>query len=213
MTRLDKILILLISLIVLNLAGLNYLTFKNFKTIKPQEFQSSSNDSKTSIEYIDKCGQECQEYIEEKVAGIKITPVPTSKTTIVTSAPRQKIQSTQYFPISVSGSSMANDWTSLSGTDFYFNTTDYAGLKQIQFEANIRLFNGNGTVYVRLFDVTRGVAIQGSEAQASSQSSTPVVASPVVFGSGNNLIRVQVKSLTADTAIFDSGRLKIITEN
>jgi hypothetical protein len=209
MTKSNSILIILIVLIILNLGYLNY------KLFKPPEVQSTSNVSPETItEYIDQCGSECKNYIDEKIAVIKITSAPTAKAAITVAAPvRAKVQSTQFFPISVSGSVTNTEWTDISGSDFYFNTADYSGLKQIQFEATIRLFNGNGKVYVRLFDATHGIAVQGSQSEATGQSATVVTASPAVFWSGNNLIRVQLKSLTADTAIFDSGRLKIITEN
>ena len=75
------------------------------------------------------------------------------------------------------------------------------------------MFNGSGLAFVRLYNETHGVGVQGSEVQTNQQKDAAVVSGQVSFYQGKNLIKVQAKSLTADTAIFTSGRLKIVTEN
>jgi len=142
-----------------------------------------------------------------------ITPTLTPTPTSIPQKPRSKIRNVSYLPISTSGSTMSNSWANLSGTDFYFDIADYPGLVEIYFETNIHLFNGNGIAFVRLYDVTHSVWVTGSESTTNQQKDTAIISSKVLFASGKNLIRVQAKSLTADTAIFTSGRLKIVTEN
>lgn len=173
--------------------------------------QSNSNvpiiNNKT--EYVDQCGQECQKYIDSKI----VIPTPTTLTkTVYQTAPKTKTRSVVYVPIPGSGFTTNNVWTDLSGTDFYFNKSDYPGLIAVAFEANLRLFNGNGTAYVQIYDVTHGVGVQGSDVSTSSQASTAVISGSVTFWAGKNLYRIQAKSLTADTAMFDGGRLKITLE-
>ena len=169
------------------------------------------------------CDLECQIYVDSQIAaalGTKFvkpsptpTPTPTPKAIGQPATPKTKVRSTSYLPISVSGSTVSQDWAALGGTEFYFDIANYPGLVSIYFEANIRLLNGNGTAYVRLFDTVHGIGVQGSQTQTTNQASTAVESGQVSFWSGKNLIRVQAKSLTADTAIFDGGRLRIITEN
>lgn len=179
----------------------------------------------------DSCGLECQRTIAEKISQLRIelaaaagpsaspktTPVPSEKTapTARVAAPtlKAKTQTITYVAIPGSGSSQKTDWENLAGTEFYFNPADYPGLKDVYFEANIKLFNGNGMAYVRLFDNNHGIGVQGSDAQTNSQSNGIVVSGRVSFWAGNNLIKVQAKTLTADTTVFSSGRLKIIQEN
>jgi hypothetical protein len=145
---------------------------------------------------------------------LKITPAPTEKPIVVAKiAPKTKTRTVQYVAIPGSGSTQNNTWTNISGTDFYFNPADYPGLLEIYFEANIKLFNGNGMAYVQLFNATSGVGVQGSDIQINSQADTLVTSGKVTFWAGKNLIRVQAKSLTADTAVYNSGRLRIVTEN
>jgi hypothetical protein len=148
--------------------------------------------------------------ISQSLANLPTT-VPNEKTAPLIK--KTKIRTVSYLPISTSGQTMNRDWTSLSGTDFYFDVNDYPGLVEIYFEANTHLFNGNGQAFVRLFDDTHGVGVQGSEISTTFQKDTAVVSGKLSFYQGKNLIKVQAKSLTADTAIFTSGRLKITTEN
>lgn len=157
----------------------------------------------------DSCGPECQKYIDSKINNL-----PTPKPNIIApTIKKTKIKNVSYLPMPVSGQTTNSDWTNLSGTDFYFDLHDYPGLTEIYFETNIHLFNGNGMVFVRLYDDTHGVGVQGSEVNSTLQKDTAVVSGKVSFYQGKNLIKVQAKTLTADTAIFTSGRLKIVTEN
>jgi hypothetical protein len=67
--------------------------------------------------------------------------------------------------------------------------------------------------YLRLFDVTAGVEVWGSEISTGSQNFTSVSSTKMTIKNGTHLYRVQAKSLTADTTIFNSGRIKFILEN
>ncbi|MBP9817123.1 hypothetical protein KBC75_00015 [Candidatus Shapirobacteria bacterium] len=204
----------LIALVSLDLFFLN---FKIFFRQTPYQNPPVSEE-KIVPTASDTCGTNCQKYIDSKI-NQAIIALPTSKstiqTTVITSVPvsRSKIRAVSYLPIPSTGSTGNNNWSDLPGTDFYFDKADYPGLVSIYFETNIKLFNGNGTAFIRLYDVTHGVGIQGSDVQTNNQPDTAVVSGQVSFYQGKNLIRVQAKSLTADTAIFSSGRLKIITEN
>lgn len=158
----------------------------------------------------DACGPECQKYIDSKIIAFPTASPSPIKVVIPT---HTKVRTISYLPVPGSNSTTANNWADLSGTDFYFDPHDYSGLISIYFETNLHLFNGNGLAFVRLFDVTHGVGVQGSEVQTSKQADTAVESGQVSFYAGKNLIRVQAKSLTADTTVFTSGRLKITTEN
>lgn len=175
----------------------------------------------------DSCDQKCRENINSKLKEISdqleilktsisssSISIPTEKPIIKTVVkPRNKVKTTTYVNISGPGSTLSNNWVDLSGTEFYFDTRDFPGLVNVYFESNMKLFNGNGLAFIRLFDSTHGVGVQGSEVQTNSQTDVIVTSGQVSFYAGKNLIKVQAKSLTADTTIFNSGRLKITTEN
>jgi len=171
------------------------------------------------VSYIDQCGDECKKYIDAqlKSQNLKVkteTPTPTPATKIVyQTAPKTKVRSTTYVTLAGSGNTTATDWVNATGSDFYFNPADYPGLVSVYFEANMKLMTGSGRAYVRLYDVTHGIGVQGSEASTQAGVDTVVESGQVSFWAGRNLIRVQMKSLTTESTFYTSGRLRIITEN
>jgi len=159
------------------------------------------------------CDENCQKVIEEKVAdfipivtGPTLSPAPTK----IPAQPKTKIVS--YIPIPGAGSTASTTWTNLAGTEFSFSKGDYGGFKEAYFEANMKLFNGNGVAYLRLYDVSNSRAVDGSEISTSSQTSVAVSSGKISLWEGNNTYRIQARSLTADTTYFESGRIKIINE-
>ncbi len=214
--------LLVLDLIVIN-AGVWYLL------TKPQVINTGSQDSSLfqspATQTIDVCGTDCQSQIDLKLEAYDarigkleesqgITPAPTAKPGFQPiPASKAKIRTVQYVTIPGTGSTTANLWQDIPGTDFYFDPGDYPGLIEIYFEASMKLFNGNGMAYVRLFDVTHGIGVQGSEVSTNSQIEAISVSGKISFWAGRNLIRVQAKSLTADTTVYNYGRLKVVTEN
>ena len=214
---------LIVNLMVINL-GLGWLFYREYFMSNVNEVSIERpvvNSQGEAITYIDKCGLDCKNTISAEIDKLSkslmvpVTPTPT----VVVSAPKvvsttkTKVRSVSYVTIPGSGSTLENNWVDLAGTDFYFDTKDYPGLVEVYFEGNIKLFNGNGTAYVRLYDTNNGVGVQGSDISTSSQLSALNTSGKVTFWSGKNKIRVQAKSLTADTAIFESGRLRVVVEN
>ena len=219
---LNKILkiLLILDLVGVNIA-LGYVIYTSKVSTTPFISSPKSSDlqlgGENRVVYKDECGLECQKYISDKVTELQsnrvgVTSVPTEKAVVKTPT-KTKTRTVSYVTVPGSGSTLANSWTDLIGTDFYFNKADYPGLIEIYFEVNMSLFNGNGMAYVQLFDVTHGVGVQGSDVKTNSQTNTLVTSGKVTFWAGKNLVRVQAKSLTADTAIYTSGRLRIVTEN
>ncbi len=180
----------------------------------------------------DTCGEVCMAQIERQVALISskasgtedredepvmMTGAPTS-TVIPTrgagaTATTKKVRAVAYVTIPGSGSSKLVTWENISGTEFYFDKSDYPGLTEIYFEANMNLLNGNGKAFVRLYDAAHSIGVDGSEVTSTGQPAGIYTSGKLNFWAGKNLIRVQAKTLTADTAVYNYGRLKIVTEN
>jgi len=205
-----EIKILLVVLVILDAlainAGLAYLW---------QRKTTVASEPVVQTQYIDTCGQECKNYVDQAIQAKQApqtSPTPVTKIVYQT-APKTKTRTTSYVTIPGSGSTTETAWTNVAGSEFYFNPADYPGLVSVYFEANMKLFNGSGLAYAQLFDVTHGIGVQGSEVSTQTGSDTVVESGQVSFWSGRNLIRVQVKSLTTESAIFNSGRLRILTEN
>lgn len=216
-------------LIVMNLVLLN--AFMGFSILKSlvESVEEKEEVAKTeiiqdlSVNDQTLCPNECIEYVDQKIASI--TPTEEVKViereVVVTQVPQQvvttvfapKTRSASYVPIPGSGNTLETSWTDIEGTDLYLSKSDYPGIIEVYFEANMKLMNGNGKGFLRIYDVTNGRAVDGSEIETSSQTSEFVSSGQISLWEGYNQYRVQAKSLTADTTYFESGRIKIITEN
>jgi len=192
---LSKIFYFILVLVVFDLVYLNYLFFS---LPKPKSYDDSALVNKLSS-------------LESQISNLS-TISPTVPIPTIPLAPKAKSKHVSYLPINGNFSQLSYDWINVPTSQFYFDTADYVGLKDIRFEANFKLFNGNGLAFVRLFDSTHGTPLPGSQIQSSSQQDTIMTSSPVTFLSGRNLIKVQIKSLTADTTVFNSARLIITSE-
>ncbi len=159
-------------------------------------------------------------YVDEKVDTLDLdsetpdptlTPQPIVNTTNQTSTAKTKQYN--YIPIPGSGSTTQNDWVDISGTEFYFDPGEYPGTIEVRFEANMKLVNGSGAAWVRIQDITHSITVINSEVQTSSQTTANVTSDLLNFWAGRNLYRIQAKSLTADTTVYEGGRIKVVTEN
>ena len=207
---------LAIAILVLDLVALNgavgYVIYK----FQIPNLKSQISTDIPVIQKVDQCGEDCRSYIDSKVAKTLPTPSPTptpTPKTIVQPASKTPARREEIMTIPGSGSTSANDWADIAGTYFYFDTRDWPGLVEVYFEANMKLFNGNGVAYVRLFDQTHGIGVTGSDNDTTSQADGWAKSQKINFWAGRNLIKVQGKSLTADTVVYNQGRLRIIMEN
>lgn len=174
-----------------------------------------------TVQYVDQCGDSCKSYVDQAIQvkqakqapqALQASPTPATKI-IYQTTPRAKVRSTTYVTLAGSGNTTATDWVNVGGSDFYFNPADYPGLVSVYFEANMKLMTGSGRAYVRLYDSMHGIGVQGSEVSTQAGTDTVVESGQVSFWAGKNLIRVQIKSLTTESAVYNSGRLRIVTEN
>lgn len=208
--------LLFLNLLLLN-GAVGYWYYLNFFR-KPVPNDAAKNISE-AIGFTDECGDECKRYIDEALASrladitLTVSPSPRPTSTANSNVAVEKVRSVFYVPIPGSGSTLSNSWTDLPGTDFYLAKSDYPGILEVYLEVTLKLVNGNGTAYVRLFDATNGIAVTGSEVSTSSQTPKFVSSGKIYLWEGSNLYRIQAKSLTADTTSYEGGRLKIVTEN
>ncbi len=205
---LRKLKIFLAIIVIVNVAAADVWWFNFLKKERENSEVNLVNEE---------CPLNCNKVIDKKINEVlpteDLSPTATLTPTAIIRKLTVKTKSTQYIPIPGSGSTLENKWVDLSGTEFYISTDDYPNLTGAYFEANMKLLNGNGLAYLRLFDVTAGIEVWGSEISTGSQSFTSVSSGKLTIRNGTHLYRVQAKSLTADTTVFNSGRIKVILEN
>lgn len=199
-----KILIYLNFILTLTLIGA---VVWLFAYQKPKELITE-----TLPQYIDQCGDSCKKQIEEIVSNNKVETIKTVTVTPVPAITSKSKSQTAYIPIAGPLSSTSKDWYDLSGTEFYLNfNTDYGKSAYANWDASLKIKDGNGTTYARLYDVTNKIAVNGSEVSVSNSGNlSQVISGGLSFWAGNNLYRVQIKSLNGFEATFGSGRVKII---
>ena len=158
----------------------------------------------------DTCKGEIDKAVANAIAKITITPVPTTvqKQTVTTSSTTTK--QTTYVSLG-SGSTINQDWETLEDSTVVMDLTqDYNAHATVSWEASLKIANGNGTAYARLFDATHGIAVDGSEFKVDESSSfVQRTSKNLPFWQGRNTYKVQIKSLNGYETTISGGRLKI----
>lgn len=213
------ILILVAVLVVSNLIVIDIGWLKQQKEdrVAKTEFNSETINtpiSSTTSAVSDSCGTVCQQTIDEKVSQAMAT-VSGKETIKETKAVEKAVKETSqakviYIPLGGSGSTASTSWADVGNAEVYFNIDDYQNVDRIYFEGFIKVKNGNGKAFARLYDVTHSIGVQGSDIETINENFTMVESGTLSFWRGKNLYRVQVKSLNGYDAYIDSGRIKII---
>lgn len=110
-------------------------------------------------------------------------------------------------PISTSGSTTASDWDSLAGSEISFNKANYPGVKKIYFQANLGTSAGDRKAFARLFDVTHGIGVQGSDISSTATTPMQIKSDALNFFSGDLVVRIQLKSLNGNEVTISNGRI------
>lgn len=154
------------------------------------------------------CESDCKQEIEKVVADafskISITPIVTTVHT--TNSTKQ----TTYVSLG-SGSTMSQDWYTLEDSAIVMDLeNDYSKTATVSWEASLKVSNGNGTVYTRLYDATHNIAVDGSEfSTENNQVYKHISSKNLPFWKGRNTYKVQIKSLNGFEVYISGARLKI----
>lgn len=148
--------------------------------------------------------------LETKVLDLQgqLTQLKGSSTTS-TSTSNSSSYRPSYISLGWAGTSIAQDWTSITVQEIIINPTDYSGYKSMQFEANIKIHQGNGKAYARLFNSTDGVFPPNSEISTTSQDYTWVSSATFTLPAGQKTYKLQLKSLSGYEASVQNARIKV----
>lgn len=115
-----------------------------------------------------------------------------------------------YIPVGYGGSgTVSSDFGTITGQEVTINTADYPGYKQMVFEASFRIFQGNGTGEVRLFNKTDGTGVLNSTLSTTSQDYTTKTSSGFTLTGGSKTYVVQAKSSTGYSVDLQLTRIRV----
>lgn len=182
-------------------------------------YKSLLSKSSSTVNLITKtgCDDECQKLIKSEVskavasqsANTKINPTPISTPKTATTVV-QKPQ-VSYVPFGSDYSTNNTDWVDAVANEVSFDLAqDYSKGAKASWEASLRVDNANGVAYARIFDVTHGIAVDGSEIAVTDNSNFQRISSGYInLWSGRNVYRVQVKSLNSSQIFYSGGKIRI----
>lgn len=170
-----------------------------------------SSDTTNPIKF--ECDETCKSEVSDFVDSLfeeKFTEVSTKSSSVTTTSPTKSL-STSYIPISAIYSTTNITWTDVPGSDTYVDSyNDYGSSAVVRFEISLKVNQGNGRAYARLWDDTNKVSPNNSEIYTESGEYTTQITQPISMWRGNNLYKIQVKSLNGSEAYINGAKLKII---
>lgn len=193
--------LVLASLVLVNLGFLNFSVFlkkqpDSFLPPSPTIIQEDTVAEAT-------CPVDCLTTIEE-ATGKAITPAP-----VIENQASQPAVKEIYIPLG-SGSTSSQDWEELAGVEAVIDSANYPNIKEVIFEAVLRIPSANGRVYAKLYDVTSKHDVWFSEVSAEGPTAYRAESAAIVLSSGRNLYRVKMKTTMSYQSILDSARIKIV---
>lgn len=207
---------LIISILLL-LIGAN-LVWLDYRFISDNGDIEERTDNNLTLGNTDLCGVRCVQEVNDKVAtevarlaeewekklAIPSPKVVTQKTTTTVNEPKIVV-----IPIASSGETNSVSWTEVKPSEFYFDLTNYPGVKEVRFEAYLLADQGAAKVYARLYDSTNNRGVDYSDIQTNSSSYTRIQSSKVSIWRGNNKYIVQLKSENGTVAKMKDAKLVI----
>lgn len=184
--------------------------FSLLSTLPKGPLENAQTQEEKETEEIGKCSDNCKEEIQ-KIVSDAVSSVSGTTKTVVQKTQTVMENKVAYVPLSGPITTTSTGWVDAAGTDIYIDLVgDYGKNAKVSWEAFLKVAHGNGQAYARLYDVTHGIAVDGSELTlVNKDTSTQVSSGNLSFWSGRNLYRVQIKSLNSFEVTFGSGRIKI----
>lgn len=115
-----------------------------------------------------------------------------------------------YIPLNWVGSATTTDWSSVTTQSIVIDPADFPGYTSMQFEANLQVYQGNGTAYARILDNTDGLAAISSQVSTTAQNYTWVSSSSFQLPStAKKTYVLQLKTSSSYAASVDGARIKV----
>lgn len=204
-----------LGLIVLNLLGLNILLVQ-------QAFRKASPQPKTQPEVAvaeatpsGEVGQMredlavLQASLSAQLAACIDTRAVTSKAR-GTAVTKQKSYEPKLDTIAFPGARGTNEttWWDVPNMEVAVNGASYPG-HTAYWEALMKIKDGGGKAYARIWDITAGIPVPGSEISTSSKTLVRISSGSISFWPAHRTYRVQIKSQLGAEAAIEDAKIKI----
>lgn len=196
-------------IILLAIFAFGFLIAKNTLSRIYDDLRSKAVSVSSSVQ-TPSCDADCQKLISDQVSKAVATISGTTKTLVINNSSAPKIQDS-YITIPGSGSTINTGWTDVTGTDFSFDVSrDFGPGAKFSWEGFLRVTDGNGQAFARIYDATNGIGVNGSEVSISSSADYQrFVSTNLSFWNGRNVYRVQIKSLNTYDVDYMGGKIRV----
>ncbi|OGD86623.1 hypothetical protein A2Z23_01120 [Candidatus Curtissbacteria bacterium RBG_16_39_7] len=179
--------------------------------IWPDQTKTSTQKESDNSQIIEVCGANCIKTIEASTSALskridELSPKTTTPTpTTISTNPK-----VSYIPLGISGASTQNtSWETISSQAIYLSGDDFPGYKNMTLEGYLKVKDGNGKAFARLFNTNDGTALLGSEMESSTWDYSLVESNQFGIASGKKLYKLQLKSLTGYEASVGTVRIRV----
>lgn len=115
-----------------------------------------------------------------------------------------------YIPLGT-GTSTANEWTTVQGTGAYIDATAYGKLKKITLEVTTSQPNSSQRIWIRLLNATEGRVIANSEITSEASGPINLTSGGISLDYGNKLYQIQMKTQLGGLTNLTQSRIHILT--
>lgn len=155
------------------------------------------------------CNETCRLEIARQVSvatatlsGIKVVTTAATSST----SPR-----TAYISMGTTHTTTSTAWVTIEDTAVYIDLeNDYGKTAKVSWEVSLKVANGNGKAFARLWDDTNKIGVDFSELTTTDNASYKQVSTGnLPFWRGRNLYKVQIKSLNSFEITLSGGKIKV----
>ncbi|MEK7166247.1 MAG: hypothetical protein AAB874_05570 [Patescibacteria group bacterium] len=138
---------------------------------------------------------------------VRVSPAPKVQQSIINSPINEGVKEF-YIPLG-SSSTKSTEWVDVTGVEAYVAPDNYGQIKEMYFEASMRIPTNNGRVYVRLKNVTDNTSLFESELSTEGSTGGLVSSGRIPVPTTTKLYRVQLKTTLGAEALLDNARIKL----
>ena len=218
--KLKTVFIILLTLVVIGLGAGLYFLYANQKVLSssvesldgtPAVVFEGSEEQSTSVDICgDTCKAEIARLVSQAVATLSgaTTQTVVERQTVVTT---ESSGGTDFVPMGSTHTTTSMDWANIEDTAVYIDVVnDYGEDADVSLEASLKVAHGNGKAYVRLYDDTNKIAVDGSELSTTDNVTFIRVATGnLPLWRGRNLYKIQIKSLNSFEITYSGGKIRI----